>query len=198
MFGHHQNHLVTLTHQLQSLSANVSDLVTTFLGPPMPPPAPLLHCLPLDANLVCHPQKYSGEPGACRALLTQCWLIFLPQLCTFSSDPSRIVYVITQLSGRASCVMTCGELWCGRRTLNAARPSALLRFGLLQAQMGSSTGTPSESPGSPLCFWLGHRFPYFGDLQRLEGAGPVWCLPPHTCNQNRVDQKCHNNNNNHF
>ena len=47
------------------------------------------------------PPTYAGEPGTCRSFLSQCSLIFELQASTFSSERSRVAYVITLLTGRA-------------------------------------------------------------------------------------------------
>lgn len=47
------------------------------------------------------PERYVGDPGTCRAFLSQCSLIFELQPSLFPSDHSRIAYLITLMSGRA-------------------------------------------------------------------------------------------------
>lgn len=56
-------------------------------------PAPRELCLP-------PPERYARHPGTCQEFLSQCSLIFELQPSSFSSDRSKIVYLITLMSGR--------------------------------------------------------------------------------------------------
>ena len=118
--GQHQNYLASLTQPLQSLSANVTDLLTTFRGQPIAPPGSsvMVTSAPRSVSGPClQPlDKYSGEPGTSRDFLMQCKIIFQLQPRTFPSE----AYVITQLSSRAK--MWGSAMW-EEGTL-AARPWA--------------------------------------------------------------------------
>lgn len=47
------------------------------------------------------PEGIVGDPGTCRAFLSQCSIIFELQPSSFPSDHSKIAYLITLMSGRA-------------------------------------------------------------------------------------------------
>ena len=51
------------------------------------------------------PEKCNREPGGCRPFLTQCRLIFSLQPSSFSTECTRVAYIITQLTG---CAMKWG------------------------------------------------------------------------------------------
>lgn len=47
------------------------------------------------------PECYAGDPGTCRAFLSQCTLILKLKPSSFPSDRSKMAYLITLMSGRA-------------------------------------------------------------------------------------------------
>ncbi|KAI7808332.1 Pol polyprotein [Triplophysa rosa] len=48
-----------------------------------------------------NPPTYDGEPNSCQAFLSQCALVFTLQPRRYASETSKVVYVLTLLSGRA-------------------------------------------------------------------------------------------------
>lgn len=48
------------------------------------------------------PERYSGDLGACGSFLLQCELVFDLQPTTYSTDKSRIAFVLSLLTGEAS------------------------------------------------------------------------------------------------
>ena len=46
------------------------------------------------------PQRYNGNPGACRGFLAQCHLTFELQPTSFPTATSRIAYIITLLTAK--------------------------------------------------------------------------------------------------
>lgn len=101
VLGRHQTQLDSMTKTMESLAASVTDLAAQIqqlhlsqaaTTPPSAPPAaptplpqPALHVV---ESRLPPPERYSGEPGSCRAFLTQCALIFqlqpLPRWLTSS------------------------------------------------------------------------------------------------------------------
>lgn len=121
VLGRHQNQLESMAKNMESMRASLADLaaqiqhlhlsLTTNPTPPTTAEAtPATQAEPASVTrptLHAHeprlppPERYSGEPGTCRAFLTQCDLVFQLQPATFPSDPAKVAYVITQLSGKA-------------------------------------------------------------------------------------------------
>ena len=64
-------------------------------APALPPVDPTI-TIPLSA-----PQPFSGEPRTCRGFMLQCSQIFLHQARLFPTEPARLGYIISRLSGSA-------------------------------------------------------------------------------------------------
>uniref|UniRef100_A0A8C5BI65 CCHC-type domain-containing protein n=1 Tax=Gadus morhua TaxID=8049 RepID=A0A8C5BI65_GADMO len=64
-------------------------------APALPPVDPTI-TIPLSA-----PQPFSGEPRTCRGFMLQCSQIFLHQARLFPTEPARVGYIISRLSGSA-------------------------------------------------------------------------------------------------
>ena len=64
-------------------------------APAQPPVDPTI-TIPLSA-----PQPFSGEPRTCRGFMLQCSQIFLHQARLFPTEPARVGYIISRLSGSA-------------------------------------------------------------------------------------------------
>lgn len=112
VLGRHQNQLDAMAKTMESMAASLTDLAAQIqqlhLSRPTNPPPPTATTTPtLSPQPALHeprlppPERYSGEPGSCRAFLTQCDLIFQLQPATFPTGPAKVAYVITQLSGKA-------------------------------------------------------------------------------------------------
>uniref|UniRef100_A0A3B3DMB5 DUF4939 domain-containing protein n=1 Tax=Oryzias melastigma TaxID=30732 RepID=A0A3B3DMB5_ORYME len=52
-------------------------------------------------SYVPDPEPFSGDLSRCRGFLLQCRHVFLQRPATFSSDKSKVLYVIGLLRGRA-------------------------------------------------------------------------------------------------
>ncbi|XP_045080421.1 uncharacterized protein LOC123492194 [Coregonus clupeaformis] len=78
-------------HMVQT---QVNITATPIVASPQPTPASREPSLP-------PPERYAGDSGTWRAFLSQCSLIFELQPSSFPSDRSKIVYLITLMSGRA-------------------------------------------------------------------------------------------------
>ncbi|XP_073693997.1 uncharacterized protein [Garra rufa] len=74
---------------------------------PPTPPAPLVLPTPSGAApqyepRLPTPEIYTGEPNFCRAFLARCSMHFALQPRTFTSEESKVAFVLTLLSGRAA------------------------------------------------------------------------------------------------
>ncbi|XP_044203610.1 uncharacterized protein LOC122980008 [Thunnus albacares] len=68
-------------------------------GPPAPtPPSDMPANLPREPHVPA-PECYNGYLGACRSFLLQCSLVFEQQPQTYSTDKSKVAYVIGLLTG---------------------------------------------------------------------------------------------------
>lgn len=74
--------------------------VTTQMQHLQAPTARVTSSGPLRELRLPAPPTYGGEPTTCRSFLLQCAQIFEIQASTFSSECSRMAYVITFLTGR--------------------------------------------------------------------------------------------------
>ncbi|KAL2077728.1 hypothetical protein ACEWY4_027232 [Coilia grayii] len=112
--GRHQNQLDALSRTIDSLAISVTDLAAQIqqlrLSLPSDPPPPMAPTAPAPPpQLPLHtpeprlsaPERYSGEPGSCRAFLTQCKLVISLQPTTFPTESAKVAYIITLLSGKA-------------------------------------------------------------------------------------------------
>ena len=89
----------------QGIRANnqhlVARLTPHMAAPPASLPPPGITSCPSSEPRLPVPERYEGEPGSCRSFLLTCSLVFELQPSSFPSERSRVVYVITLLSGRA-------------------------------------------------------------------------------------------------
>lgn len=70
-----------------------SEVPSTSLAPP---------AVPYREPHIPSPERYSGDLGACGRFLLQCSLVFDQQPLTYATDKSRIAFVISLLTGKAS------------------------------------------------------------------------------------------------
>ncbi len=77
-----------------------SPQVTASAAASEPHPCPPVS-VPLVEPRLHPPQRFSGDPSACRGFLTQFSLTFELQPSSFPSDRAKIAYLITLLSGKA-------------------------------------------------------------------------------------------------
>uniref|UniRef100_A0A8C6T6L0 CCHC-type domain-containing protein n=1 Tax=Neogobius melanostomus TaxID=47308 RepID=A0A8C6T6L0_9GOBI len=87
------------------------------------------------------PSRYSGEIGMCKQFIHQCMLVFDQQPLTYSSDRSKVAFIMSLLSGKASAwavaLSNSGSLVCN--TLNSFTSELLRVFDHpLQAKEASS------------------------------------------------------------
>ena len=70
-------------------------------GPPAPtPPSDMPAYLQREPHVPA-PERYDGDLGTCRSFLLQCSLVFEQQPQTYSTDKSKVAYVVGLLTGRA-------------------------------------------------------------------------------------------------
>ena len=55
---------------------------------------------------LARPEKFSGDSGDCRSFLTQCEIHFEMRTAAFSSERSKIAFILSHLSGRAEAWAT--------------------------------------------------------------------------------------------
>lgn len=91
-----------LNKSVQSLSQVVARVNTTppSPGPITPSPPPTAAGPRPDVRLPA-PQRFDGDPDACRGFLTQCALAFQLHPSSFPTEESKVAYITTLLSGKA-------------------------------------------------------------------------------------------------
>ena len=94
----HEDQLTTVTGGLQEFAARqdrslnaIREQVNLLLSARTSAPEPRLP----------PPERYSGEPGACRPFLTQCSFLFELQPSSYPLERARVAFIISQLTGRA-------------------------------------------------------------------------------------------------
>ena len=101
LLGQHETLLGQMNNRLAELVTAIQNMTA---APPAAPPAaaaaPAPDVTPREPRAP-PPERYSGESGPCRGFLTQCNLIFTLQPSAFTTDGSRVAYVMTLLTGRA-------------------------------------------------------------------------------------------------
>uniref|UniRef100_A0A9J7Y2N5 Gypsy retrotransposon integrase-like protein 1 n=1 Tax=Cyprinus carpio carpio TaxID=630221 RepID=A0A9J7Y2N5_CYPCA len=105
MLGRHEMELSSTRHSVDTLSAQIADLVgrldrltrEDFTSPPAGPLPTTFSSEPRVNN----PPTYAGEPTSCKSFLIQCEVVFSLQARTYASEVSKVAYVISLLSGRA-------------------------------------------------------------------------------------------------
>ena len=91
----------------------------TVTSHPLSNPADCSAIIPVSLEPCLHPPElYDGDSRTCRAVLSQCSLVFELQPSSFPSDPSKIEYIIMLVSGGHSPE----PRWCGSNN----PPSALV------------------------------------------------------------------------
>lgn len=103
LLGTHQGEIQQVNQNLRSMADTLTALASRIeqfqvSSPPAPVRSPPP---PIREPRLPPPQSYNGEPGTCRAFLSQCSLSLELQTSTFPTERSKIAYVITLLSGRA-------------------------------------------------------------------------------------------------
>lgn len=111
--GHEQgliqvnNNIGAVAEQLNSLSAQVQQLLTNISQPQQnpphsdPPPNAPATPSPFREPRLPAPQPYDGNPDTCRSFLSQCSLSLELQSLAFPTERSRVAYLITLLTGKA-------------------------------------------------------------------------------------------------
>lgn len=101
---------------LADVTSSIRQLFDRLPPTPLAPPAMSSTALPSPQPPISMmeprlppPQRYTGDPNACRGFLTQCSLSFELQPSSFPSDRSKVAYLITLLSGKALAWAT--EVW---------------------------------------------------------------------------------------
>ncbi len=108
-----QRHEAVLSHQ-EELMTRHSQLLADVMGsirqlferlpgalpPSLSPPSGNKPTSVADPRLQ-PPRHFAGDPNSCQGFLTQCSLTFELQPSSFSTDHSKIAYIITLLSDKA-------------------------------------------------------------------------------------------------
>ena len=84
-----------------SIQHFVESLTLQMVAQPTSPPPPGIAPRASSEPRLPAPERYEGDPGSCRSVLSSCSLVFELQPSSFPTECSRIAYVITLLSGRA-------------------------------------------------------------------------------------------------
>lgn len=114
LVGQHSRVLQEVMEALQKLTTNVAqirnhlDQVSAHLPSLAPQPDPVASA-PYPIQSVHYPrephvpapERYAGDLGTCRAFLIQCSLVFGQQPLTYSSESSKIAYIMGLLKGKA-------------------------------------------------------------------------------------------------
>lgn len=117
--GQHEQVIHEIMETLQKLSSGVTQLssrldqVVTRIPSLAPTGDPLVSAAaaaapsaplpsPVREPHIPTPDRYSGELGACSQFLHQCSLVFDQQSVTYAADKSKIAFIMSLLSGRAS------------------------------------------------------------------------------------------------
>ena len=101
LVGQHSQALQELMDALRGLTANVAqigsqlDSLSSHLPPSEPPipPSDQPALTPREPHVPA-PERYAGDPGRCRSFLIQCSLVFEQQPATYSTDRSKIAYLM--------------------------------------------------------------------------------------------------------
>ena len=108
LVNQHSQSLQELMDALRGLTANVAqignqlDSLSSHLPPPEPPtPSSDQPALTPREPHVPAPERYAGDPGTCRSFPIQCSLVFEQQPATYSTDGSKIAYLMGLLKGNA-------------------------------------------------------------------------------------------------
>lgn len=94
-----------MTAQVSQLASQIQDLVSFVRQcpkPAAPPPSPDAATSGGGAGIrLAPPERFSGEPGQCKAFLIDCSIHFEHSPRAFTSDRSKIAFMVSHLSGRA-------------------------------------------------------------------------------------------------
>ncbi|KAM3618391.1 uncharacterized protein V6R79_019897 [Siganus canaliculatus] len=93
-----------LDHLRQTSSSSVAPQTQAAApGPPAPdPPAPVSPAPYTGSGIkLASPERYSGDPGQCKAFLTDCDIHFEHSPQAFPTDRSRVAFMVSHLTGRA-------------------------------------------------------------------------------------------------
>ncbi|KAK7916542.1 hypothetical protein WMY93_012303 [Mugilogobius chulae] len=96
------NMMASLTTAFAQFSAAAATAASSSAQPEASPPPPAAPIPPQREPHIPTPERYSGDLGACGRFLLQCSLVFDQQPHTYATDKSRIAFVISLLSGKAS------------------------------------------------------------------------------------------------
>ncbi|KAK5909547.1 hypothetical protein CesoFtcFv8_003468 [Champsocephalus esox] len=115
--GQHEQALQSIMESLHNLNTGFTQLsgrldqsfiqlnTLTASAPAPPPPAPeipVIHPGQPREPFIPTPVRYSGDSGICSQFLHQCSIVFDQQPLTYSSDITRVAFVMSLLSGKAA------------------------------------------------------------------------------------------------
>ncbi|KAL1267086.1 hypothetical protein QQF64_002761 [Cirrhinus molitorella] len=103
MLGRHEHELSAARRSLESITAQLGDLVERLnqLSLLRTASQPAATSTPAHEPRVNNPPPYAGEATSCRSFLTQCEVVFSLQPRTYSTETAKVAFVISLLTGRA-------------------------------------------------------------------------------------------------
>lgn len=119
----HDHALKTLLDHVKDFSRSLSELQGRFSAQsPQPAPSVPLPSVspPPREPFVPAPDRYDGNPGACRDFLVQCSLVFEQQPHSYASDRAKIAYLIGSLRGAALSWAT--AMWEKQSLISSSYP----------------------------------------------------------------------------
>ena len=102
LLGHHDSVLQDLSAEVRGLTQAMAALQTSPRSVSSSPMPSALHATPRPSNIKApHPERYDGDLGKCGGFILQCSLVFELQAEAFTTDRSKVAFVISCLKGRA-------------------------------------------------------------------------------------------------
>lgn len=108
-FTTQDNRIEELSRAMKEMTDKVSELTQAIqqLSLPTAPPAPSVPPTPpvsvsRQEPKLSTPEKYAGDPEFCRPFLSQCALHFFLQPQTYTTEESKVGFVLSLLTGRAA------------------------------------------------------------------------------------------------
>uniref|UniRef100_A0A3B3IGM8 Retrotransposon gag domain-containing protein n=1 Tax=Oryzias latipes TaxID=8090 RepID=A0A3B3IGM8_ORYLA len=95
-FHNYDMRMAEFTSSLREITEKLSAMCISLRTPPP------ITVQPVNEIKINPPDKYDGNPASCRTFLCQCEINFSLQESAFSSERSKVAYVISLLTGRAA------------------------------------------------------------------------------------------------
>ncbi|KAG8539111.1 hypothetical protein GDO81_021437 [Engystomops pustulosus] len=113
--GQQSREIVAQHQQLEQVTAMLQQLLATQQQQQVPEAAPVAPAIPASLPAaeprlrLSMPGKYDGDPKSCRGFITQCSLHFELMPSQFSTERSKVAFIVSLLSGKALAWAT--PLW---------------------------------------------------------------------------------------